>query len=488
MSSSIRTSQPRVDLRLHPRQGRAYLSRATEILYGGAAGGGKSHLFRVAAISWCLQIPGLQVYLFRREFPDLWKNHMTGAGSFPELLAPLVNCGAAKINTNDKVIRFPQVRSAIHLCHCQYEKDVYGYQGAEIHVLIIDELTQWLEPMYRYLRGRVRLGGLEIPDRLKGAFPRVLNGANPGGIGHNWVKKGFIDIAPAGELTQMPKDEGGMLRQFIPALLEDNPTLLENDPDYEDRLEGLGSVALVKAMRRGDWNIVAGGAFDDVWTDRVVVPRFKVPSSWAVDRSHDWGSAKPFANLWFAEADGTEATLPDGRKFCPPRGSLVVAHEWYGSNGRPNEGLKMGARQVAKGIKEREAELVKAGWFASTPRPGPADNSIRDVADPAMPSIEKEMAAEGVRWHESDKSPGSRKNGLELIRSRLKEAGKGRPEAPALYVMEHCRGLISRLPTLPRDAKNPDDVDSKAEDHDYDALRYRVLKQTRATTTTPLRM
>lgn len=465
---------PSVDLRLHPRQGKAFLSRATELLYGGAAGGGKSHLFRVAAIAWCMQIPGLQVYLFRREFPDLWKNHMEGPGSFPELLAPLVNVGACRINTNDKVIRFPRTRSAIHLCHCQYEKDVYGYQGAEIHVLIIDELTQWPASMYRYLRGRVRLGGLVIPLQFDGLFPRILTGANPGGIGHNWVKSSFIDNAIAGELMQMPREEGGMLRQFIPALLEDNPTLLDNDPAYEQRLEGLGSAALVKAMRHGDWNIVAGGALDDVWSARAIVPRFRVPTSWRVDRSHDWGSSKPFSNIWWAEADGTEATLPDGSKFCPPRGSLIACHEWYGSKA-PNEGLMLSPREVAKGIKEREQSLVESKWIAATPNAGPADNSISSVSQPGTPTIADEMANEGVRWTSSDKAPGTRKIGLELIRSRLKESAKPLPEAPALYFMDHCRGLISRLPVLPRDPKNPDDVNSAAEDHDYDATRYRAL-------------
>ncbi len=474
-------ASPQVDLRLHPKQGRAFLSQATEILYGGAAGGGKSYLFRAAATAWCLQIPGLQVYLFRREFPDLWKNHMTGSGSFPEMLAPLVKVGASRINSNDKVIRFPHNGAAIHLCHCQYEKDVYGYQGAEIHVLIIDELTQWLASMYRYLRGRVRLGGLKIPDPLAGCFPRVLCGANPGGIGHNWVKSDFIDVAPESEIVQMPPKDGGMRRQFIRAKLEDNPTLVENDPGYEQRLEGLGSAELVKAMRQGDWNIVSGGALDDVWSDRIILPRFKVPTSWTVDRSHDWGSSKPFANLWFAEADGTEATLQDGSKFAPPRGSLIVCHEWYGSNG-PNEGLKMPARDVAKGIIEREKALRESGWITGAVRSGPADNSIRAVSQPGTPTIADEMSSAGVSWSDSDKAPGTRKIGLELLRARLQEAGKSAPEAPGLWIMNHCLGLISRLPVLPRDAKNPDDVDSSAEDHDYDALRYRVLAAKRGAT------
>jgi hypothetical protein len=460
-------------LPLHAKQGRAFQSKATEILYGGAAGGGKSHLFRVAAIAWCLLIPGLQVYIFRRLSPDLWKNHMEGPGGFPELLAPLVNKRQAKINESKGQIRFPN-GSVIHLCHCQYEKNVTSYQGAEIHVLIIDELTQWTSSMYRYLRGRVRLGGLKVPEQFKGLFPRVLAGANPGGIGHNWVKAGWIDLAAALLITRMPKKEGGMLRQFVPALLEDNPTMAANDPDYESRLEGLGNAALVRAMRKGDWNIVAGGAFDDVWTSRIIVPRFQIPSTWRIDRSHDWGSSKPFANLWFGESDGTEAALPDGRKFCPPRGSLVVAHEWYGAKA-PNEGLRLAARDVGKGIIEREQQLVLEKWFPRMASPGPADNAIRNVADPGTPTIEQQLASGGATWTESDKAPGTRRIGLELVRGRIAEGAKPVPEAPALYIMDHCRGCISRWPVLPRDPKDSEDVDSNAEDHDYDALRYRVL-------------
>lgn len=478
-----------LNLRLHKKQGQAFLSPATEILYGGAAGGGKSHLFRVCAIAWCMAIPGLQVYLFRRTFPDLWKNHMTGPGGFPELIAPLKRDGLARVNENKKQIQFSN-GSTVHLCHCQYEKDVFDYQGADIHVLIIDELTQWLSSMYRYLRSRVRLGALPIPPAYAKQFPRVLTGANPGGVGHNWVKAGWIDIAQPLELTKMPNAEGGMKRQFIPAHLEDNPTLIQNDPEYEARLDGLGNPALVRAMRLGDWNIVAGGAFDDVWSSKIILPRFKPPVSWKVDRSFDWGSASPFSVLWFAESDGTQIKLPDGRDFAPPRGTLVVAHEWYGGHKtEPNKGLQMSARDVGKGIIEREKQLVQDGWLLSAPRPGPADNQIDAVSNPGTPTLADEMVSAGVRWTKSDKAPGTRSIGLELIRTRMREAGKDIPEAPALYIMDHCRGAISRWPVLPRDPKDPDDVDSKAEDHDYDALRYRVLATKPIKSSfTPLRM
>ncbi len=148
---------PEISLNLHPKQGVAFTSTATEILYGGAAGGGKSHLMRAAAISWCAAIPGLQVYLFRRLMPDLVKNHMEGPKGFRAMLAPWVDAGFVEIVEGE--IRFWN-GARIYLCHCKEERDRYKYQGAEIHVLLIDELTHFTDAIYRFLRGRVRCGRL----------------------------------------------------------------------------------------------------------------------------------------------------------------------------------------------------------------------------------------------------------------------------------------------------------------------------------------
>src|SRR5690606_10674513 len=106
--------------------------------------------------------------------------------------------------------------------------------------------------------------------------------------------------------------------------------------------------------------------------------RFRIPASWTVDRSFDWGSSKPFSVLWWAEADGTEALLPDGTRWAPPRGSLVALHEWYGAKGA-NEGLKMPGAKIAAGILERETDLRTGGWIVAVPKAGPADNAISNV-------------------------------------------------------------------------------------------------------------
>ena len=442
---------------LHHQQGVAFLSPATEILYGGAAGGGKSHLMRVVAISWCCDIPGLQVYLFRRISGDLSKNHMEGPSSFPVLLSDMVTEKLVKINGSDNSIQFCN-GSKIFLNHCQYEKDKYKYQGAEIHVLLIDELTHFTDSIYRYLRGRVRMSGIDLPDDYKGKFPRVICGSNPGGVGHHWVKAAFVDQGPM-EIVRQDKAEGGMLRQYIPAKIDDNPTLLEDDPDYMDRLEGLGNPALVKAMRSGDWNIVDGGMFDDVWSNsHHILKPFPIPKTWRVDRSFDWGSSRPFSVGWWAESDGSEVVLADGTTRNFPRGTLFRIREWYGcKQGKANEGLKMLAADVAKGIKEREQHI------SATIRPGPADNSIFDTQDGHC--IADNMAAHGVRWERSDKSPGSRTNGWELMRGMFAEAKKHPMEKPGIFVFDTCRDFIRTVPTLPRDEKKTDDVDTNAEDH-----------------------
>ena len=458
-------------LELHPKQSEAFLSRATEMLYGGAAGGGKSHLLRIAAAVFSMQISGLQTYLFRRVSNDLMKNHMEGPTGFPSLLSEHIEGKWAKIVYSPQ----PQIRfwndSVIHLCHCQYEKDVFKYQGAEIHLLLMDELTHFTRFIYAFLRGRVRMAGIAVPKDYSGKFPRIIGASNPGGIGHNWVKADFIDGSAPMEIRQMGKKDGGMLRQYIPARLSDNPTLIESDPDYIDRLEGLGNPALVRAMKDGDWDIVAGGAFDDLWKRDVhVLPSFEIPSSWSIDRSFDWGSSKPFSVGWWAESDGTECEIA-GVKRCFPRGTIFRIAEYYGWNGTPNEGLKMLAKDVALKIKEIEAEH----WLlAGRPvEPGPADSAI--YATENGKSIAADMEAEGVYWVESDKRPGSRKSGFEQVRKMLKASRDNPLEEPGLYVFDSCVDFIRTIPVLPRDQRDTDDIDTKAEDHIYDETRYRLM-------------
>ena len=570
-----------------------------------------SFLMRVACIYWATEVPGLQCYLFRRLSDDLHKNHMTGAGSFPDLMALWLDEKRVKFDAQKNVFRFWN-GSTIYLCHCQYEKDLIKYQGSEvgflcckkttpilmgdgsykaigdlqvgdfvqtlagpkrvnkvypsrmaecvevsdadgsvvvpathrmlttagwdeavsvqtllkhsttpqepllvtgpyqgslevitpflrrseafvslsglhevvdievdevnhyisqdgfIHANCLDEGTHFTGAMYRYLRGRLRLGGTVVPPQHAGKLPRVLIASNPGGIGHSFFKSEFIDSSKPYLKRRMKADDGGLIRQYIPALLTDNPTLMANDPHYADRLRSLGDPVLVRAMLQGDWNIVAGGALDDVWGQWLITDRFAVPSNWPVYRALDWGSAHPFSVGWWTVSNGEE--LDDGR--CWPAGTAIRLHEWYGAKSLDeNEGLKLSAREVAEGVLAIEDELRVMGWITGKVKPGPADNEIFAEKE-VRRTISSLMKEVGLTWERSHKGKGSRVNGLQVLRDRMKNTKTG--EGAGVVFMDHCSAVIATLPVLPRCKINREDVDTKSIDHAYDEVRYFV--------------
>lgn len=314
----------------------------------------------------------------------------------------------------------------------------------------------------------------------------VFSTTNPNGPGHNWVKRRFINVAPRGTVVRTSVE-------IYNPQTEQNETVVRTQvaifgsyrenkylpPGYVAELESIKDPNLRKAWLYGDWDVTAGGALDDLWQSHLhVVPRFVVPSSWRIDRAFDWGSSHPFSVGWWAEANGEEAQIIVGDEvysFCPQPGSLIQIFEWYGATEvGTNKGLKLSAPDVAQGIIDREVSMMANGWISTQPWPGPADNQIRDVRESDVDTIEAKMSKKGVRWIESDKSPGSRRNGLQLVRDRLEAAVKN--EGPGIYFMANCVASIETLPTLPRDKEKIDDVDTSAEDHCYDMVRYRVLK------------
>lgn len=462
---------PELNLELHDKQAIAFESEATEILYGGAAGGGKSHLMRVAAIVWCAAIPGLQVYLFRRIRDDLIKNHMEGPKGFRSILAGWVLCGFCKIV--DDEIRFWN-GSKIYLCHCKDEKDVYKYQGAEIHVLLVDELTHFTESMYRFLRNRVRMVGVTVPQAYAGRFPRILAGANPGNIGHLWVKATFVDNADTYDVRTTDPSEGGMKRQFIPALLEDNPSMSTDDPGYELRLQGLGSETLVQAMRYGNWDVVEGAFFDCWDPKRHVVRPFEIPQGWMRFQSGDWGSAKPFSFGWWAVVtDEYRCENKDGQRVILPRGCMVRYREWYGCQPmKPNTGLKLHADAVARGIAEREEK--------DTAKPTYRVLDPAAFAEDGGPSIANAMLTTkptGIAFRPADNARVTQRGamgGWDQMRGRFVGDEQGRA---MIVTFSTCHDSIRTIPALQHDQSRPEDLDSDGEDHAADEWRYACMSR-----------
>lgn len=312
----------------------------------------------------------------------------------------------------------------------------------------------------------------------------VFSTTNPNGPGHNWVKRKFIDVAKPGEVVRTSVKVFNPRTQKEEVVTKTQVAIFgsfrENiylPPEYVADLESITDPNLRKAWLYGDWSVVSGGIFDDLWNAKHhVLPRFPIPHDWVVDRSFDWGSSHPFSVGWWAEANGEEVLLPNGQKFAPAPGSLIQIAEWYGAREiGSNKGTMMSAPDIAEGIMEREVELMREGWISRQPIPGPADNQIRDVRESDTDTIESKMLDKGIRWTVSDKSPGSRKNGVQLFRDRMQASVRG--EGPGIYFMTNCQASIQLIPSLPRDDDKPDDVDTDAEDHPWDMVRYRLLKR-----------
>lgn len=415
-----------------------------ELFYGGAAGGGKSDFLLGDYVQ---DVPtygeAWRGVIFRRTYPELEELIARSKEIYPQSGGQWFEQPKWWKWHNGAILR---------MRYLERPDDALRYQGHQYTWIGWDELTQWASPFaYRYLRGRLR-SATHVPNK------RIRSAANPGGVGHHWVKHEFIDPAPGGYVP-IRDPETGMERMFIPSRLRDNTILMQSDPGYVGRLKGLGSPELVRAMLEGDWSVVTGAFFPEWSTAQHVVPPVKLPDHWYRYGAIDWGSARPFAVLWIAVSDGT---LP---QF--PRGALVVYREWYGSNGEPNVGVRMTADAVGDGVAQRQEKDPRFNG-----------SRIAHYCDPAMftadggPSIAERMArAGGLVLNRADNARVQRAGamgGWDQVRQRL----VGEDDRPMLYVFSTCTHLIRTLPALQHDPDRPEDVDTDGEDHAPDALRY----------------
>lgn len=439
-------------------------NETNEALYGGAAGGGKSHLLRALAIIWAVQVPGVQIFLFRRKVKDLIASHMRGPSSFPVLLKEFVDDKLCKINMSNNYIEFKN-GSIITLNHLQHPSDLNNYLSAEIHILLLDESTTFEAKMIRFLRTRLRIAGLPVPEHLKGCLPFVVYATNPRGVSHAYFKRGFVDAFEEGKPFKAPSDDGGMKRVFIQSKVDDNPHIEEG---YKEKLMGLGDPDVVEAYLSGDWSIMEGLAIPRLSRKYHKIPSEWVCNSWRTKRAYDYGFSAPYFVIFYKIASGESST-----RFNPPKGSLIIDTEIYGANER-DEGLKEDVSLTATKIVLHESEVYPTCMV----HPGPADNSIFNTEQ--GPSIAKQMTdtAASVTFTESDKSPGSRLIGLTEIRKLIYNAIFFRAEKPGIYFTDRANKAFSQLSDLQLDEKKVEDVNSASNDHSYDVIRYIVLDQT----------
>lgn len=485
-----------------------------EILYEGTRGPGKT----AAQLARFRRLVGLGYGSFWRGviFDTEYKN-LTDIITQSKRMYRLFNDGARYLASASELRWVWPTGEELLFRFGKEESDYWDYHGQEFPFIGFNELTkqqsaEFYEMMFSCRRSSFRPENYPLANGslLKPIPLETFSTTNPFGIGHTWVKKRFIEPAPRGTIIretqrvfnpQTEKEEDVTLtRVAIHGSFKENPYL---DPQYIATLMAIKDPNRRKAWVEGSWDVTSGGRFDHLWNESLhVIKPFRIPDSWTVDRSHDWGESKPFSNLWWAQADGTVAELPDGRQFCPPAGSLILIGEWYGCPpDELNKGLNMSSTNVAKGVawidkrlvgedvdepEEIQLDGVTQGQLHIMPGicseviPGPADGSIFNTGDNEL-SIAQKMESQGVEWLAADKKPGSRINGASIFADMLEAVIEGKrleagvPEKPAFYVFDYCRGWISRIPVLVRDDKNPDDVDTQQEDHDWDGTRYRVL-------------
>lgn len=443
-----------------------------EVLYEGTRGPGKtfSLFFDFAQHIGKGFGPAWKGILFRRNYPDLEDIIAKGHKFFP-----LIFPGATYKGGEKGKWTFPDGEELLFR-YMDVPQTYWKYHGHEYPWVGWDELTTWpSDECYEIMKSCCRSPFPGIPKKYRAT-------ANPYGPGHNWVKSYWriSEINPGRVIVRRWRDPitGKNLdhkRTHIHGNIFENKFLLQNDPQYLNNLKAEKNPARKRAWLHGDWSIVAGGAIDDLWDEDVhLIHPFSIPHTWYVDRSFDWGSSKPFSIGWWAESDGSTVRVLNKKRNkyemrSYPPGTLFRIAEWYGWNGRANQGCLMSPTNIAKRLKEAEENLPYVV------HPGPADTQIFTSNDDRTRTIAHEMSLLGIAWREANKAPGTRKQGLELFRSRLEASLVYPMEEPGIFIFDTCYHFRRTMPVLPRDPKDMDDVDTEAEDHIWDETRYRIL-------------
>ena len=428
--------------RAQPKQTLFLKDKHRHIAYGGARGGGKSWAVRTKSKLLAFRYPGIKILIVRKTYKELQNNHIE------QLTAELA--GFAKYNRSDKMFRFPN-GSTISFGYCANEGDLGQYQGAEYDVVFIDEAGQLQESWIRKIN---------LCVRGTNGFPkRTYYTLNPGGPGHAYFKRVFVD-------RNFNPDEDPDDYFFIQAKVEDNKALMDTQPDYLRELENLPPT-LRAAWKDGRWDVYEGQFFEDFrdvpehykdrrWTH--VIEPFEIPDGWTICRSYDFGYGKPFSCAWWAvDYDGT----------------IYRIMELYGCTRTPNEGVKWTPDKQFEEIHKTE---MQHPWLKGKTIIGVADPAIWDAS--RGESVADTAARYGVFFTPGDNE---RIAGWMQCHYRLQFDEDGYPR---MYVFNTCRAFIRTIPTLIYDEHRAEDLDTKMEDHVADEWRYfcmsRPIKPIRA--------
>lgn len=404
--------------------------------YGGARGGGKSWSVRTKAILLAGRWAGIKILIMRQTYPELEQNHI-------RQLRKMLPRTIATYNKTEKRFTFKN-GSTIDFQYCKNDGDLDRMQGSEYDVIFIDEATNFSE---------YQLKAIAACCRGVNNFPkRIYYTCNPGGQGHGYIKRIFIDRKY--NTGENPEDYS-----FTQALVQDNQALMESDPEYIKNLEALPP-KLKKAWLEGAWDVFEGQFFEEFvddpehyedrqWTH--VIEPFDIPAGWKIYRSYDFGYSKPFSCAWWA---------------VDYEGILYRILEFYGCTGMPNEGVKWSPSKQFEEIKKVEQQ-----------HPYLKGKNIRGVADPAIwakdtgESVADVAAKHGIFF---DKGDNQRIAGWMQMHYRMAFDENG---YPMMYVFNNCKAFIRTIPLLLYDDTHVEDLDTDGEDHVADEARYMCMSR-----------
>ena len=396
-----------------------------DVLYGGAAGGGKSYAMLIDPLRFAHRAAH-RALILRRSMPELRELIDKSRELYPKAFP------GCKYKEVEKLWNFPS-GAKVEFGFLERDADVYRYQGQAYSWIGFDEITHLpTEFGWNYLASRLRTTDPDIT-------PYMRCTANPGGVGATWVKKRYIDPHPPNESFV---GEDRLSRKFIPARLDDNPYLAE-DGRYEEMLQALPPTQR-KQLLEGNWDVNEGAAFTEFEQDVHVITPFEIPISWERIKGIDYGYASESACIWGA-VDASD-------------GTLIIYRELY----------QKGLTGVDLGEKITQMELNDP-------------YSVQGVLDTAAwartgttgPTVGESLIRAGHKLRRADKN---RVQGKVQIHEYLKVQQSGRPR---LQIFNTCPNLIRELQSIPLDKNNPEDVDTHAPDHAYDALRYLIMSRPR---------